>query len=128
MMWIRSSLVACWMGLCAVACGSNPELIVPPQTFDGGGGEGGEAAIDMGPDLTLGGNKGEGGNDSGIDMGPQCGDLVVDADELCDDGNNDPGDGCNSACQVEDGFSCDELGTTCYECGNSILEGSEECD
>ena len=35
-----------------------------------------------------------------------CGDGVLDvsAGELCDDGNNDDGDGCDSACQPEAGF------------------------
>ena len=34
--------------------------------------------------------------------------------ETCDDGNTDPGDGCNSKCILE--------------CGNSVIDGSETCD
>ena len=32
---------------------------------------------------------------------PFCGDGFVDADEACDDGNTDDGDGCSSACEEE---------------------------
>jgi spore coat protein H len=49
----------------------------------------------------------------------QCGDLKLDADEECDDGNNNNGDGCKQSCQDESG------GATCR---NGILEVGEECD
>lgn len=32
----------------------------------------------------------------------RCGDGVVDAGEICDDGNLRDGDGCNAACQLDD--------------------------
>ena len=38
--------------------------------------------------------------DPGFD-GPFCGDAFVDGDEECDDGNDQDGDGCSSACEVE---------------------------
>ncbi len=37
-----------------------------------------------------------------------CGDGVHDADEACDDKARIPGDGCDSACQVESGWTCTE--------------------
>ena len=39
-------------------------------------------------------------DDPGID-GPFCGDGFIDGDEECDDGNDQDGDGCSSACEVE---------------------------
>lgn len=45
-----------------------------------------------------------------------CGDGVVDAREVCDDGNNDNGDGCNAACTSEE------------VCGNGLYDTVEECD
>ena len=35
-----------------------------------------------------------------------CGDGLLSSTEECDDGNVDPGDGCNEACNIENGFSC----------------------
>ncbi|MCB9786579.1 MAG: OmpA family protein [Deltaproteobacteria bacterium] len=32
-----------------------------------------------------------------------CGDSVIGFDETCDDGNDDPGDGCSATCQTESG-------------------------
>ena len=37
---------------------------------------------------------------------PRCGDGALDAGEACDDGNDAPGDGCSTACELEDGFTC----------------------
>src|SRR5215813_1201843 len=88
-----------------LACGSNPELIVPPTETpgsDGGSSMGGAGDDDP---LNLGGAlEGMGGNDSGMMPGPKCGDAVVDADESCDDGNSDDSDGCSDTCQIEEGF------------------------
>ena len=36
---------------------------------------------------------------------PLCGNGVLDPDELCDDGNTENGDGCNSMCNVYDAFT-----------------------
>ncbi|HVK78221.1 MAG TPA: DUF4215 domain-containing protein [Kofleriaceae bacterium] len=57
---------------------------------------------------------------------PSCGDGLINnlftpaggaAPEACDDGNNDPGDGCSPLCRIE-------------TCGNGITEGlnGEQCD
>ncbi len=71
-----------------------------------------------------------------------CGDFFVEIDftsksgESCDDGNSNPGDGCDPQCEAEDGFFCDAFGGGCFpvECGNGIIEGDpfsglgESCD
>ncbi|HIA01751.1 MAG TPA: DUF4215 domain-containing protein [Myxococcales bacterium] len=82
-----------------------------------------------------------------------CGDGVQHWGEQCDDGNLDDGDGCDADCTVSkdsdgDGIvdsldNCpqienpeqgdrdnDGLGDSCdtQDCGNTLLEGSEECD
>src|SRR5215831_20596401 len=48
-------------------------------------------------------------------QGAVCGDGVVQAPELCDDGNLVDGDGCDSNC-------------TPTGCGNGIVTAGEECD
>ena len=69
-----------------------------------------------------------------------CGDgIIVDA-EVCDDGNNSPGDGCSDVCEVEIGFVCVDTspadgicdaagpGTVVPVCGDSTIVGAETCD
>jgi cysteine-rich repeat protein len=43
----------------------------------------------------------------------QCGDGDIDPPEVCDDGNLVSGDGCNSACRIEAGFTCRFPGQAC---------------
>lgn len=82
-----------------------------------------------------------------------CGSHVVEADEGCDDGNFDDGDGCNAECKIETQSSCNQTapgllgGASCASgvcntltsglpglcvqagiCGNSALESGEGCD
>ncbi len=82
-----------------------------------------------------------------------CGNSVLNLGEGCDDGDTDDGDGCSSACLVEDGLACntsapgetgsdscasgncDTLGNAApgvceplLACGNGILEAGEGCD
>lgn len=61
-----------------------------------------------------------------------CGDGVLGAGEVCDDGNTMSGDGCAADCSaIEHGFSCGDPGNLCVqtqECGNGILETGETCD
>jgi len=53
------------------------------------------------------------------DCCPNCGNGILDSGELCDDGNNEDGDGCTSDCKIESGQAV---------CGNGIWESGEECD
>jgi fibro-slime domain-containing protein len=54
----------------------------------------------------------------------------VAGDEQCDDGNGVPGDGCNAACQLEDGWACPSLVLACVaaRCGDGLAVADEECD
>ena len=84
-------------------CDVNCQLEPPPPTCGDGTCNGNETCAtcsdDCGPCLLV------------------CGDNVTDSDELCDDGNNEDGDGCSSICEVEEPV-----------CGDGFSEGSEECD
>ena len=42
-----------------------------------------------------------------------CGDGSLDAGEACDDGNSQAGDGCSTACTLEPGWSCPNVGVPC---------------
>ncbi|MCP3100454.1 Ig-like domain-containing protein [Myxococcus sp. K15C18031901] len=42
-----------------------------------------------------------------------CGDGVLGGSELCDDGNQLSGDGCNSVCEVEPGYTCTGQPSVC---------------
>jgi len=60
-----------------------------------------------------------------------CGNGTRTSDEACDDGNIDNGDGCTSACVVEDNFACPTENSECIQivtCGNGRIEGPETCD
>jgi len=49
------------------------------------------------------------------ETGSICGDGTLDADEQCDDGNNDDGDGCSADCTSEAGSMCDPYAQDCPE-------------
>ena len=55
-----------------------------------------------------------------------------DALEGCDDGNGDGGDGCSSACSIEDGgdlpWLCPLPGVGCGRCGDGEVQAIETCD
>ncbi len=58
-----------------------------------------------------------------------CGDSVITAPEECDDGDADPGDGCDANCEVEDGFDCTGEPSTCVTvCGDGFATPDEQCD
>ncbi len=67
-------------------------------------------------------------DDNPPDDGANCGNGSLDANETCDDGNKQSGDGCSSACQLEAGWVCD--GKVCHEtvCGDGKIEGTESCE
>ncbi len=96
------------IALGAPACGGKQEL-----NFVGSGATGG------------GGGNGSGGTNA---IDPGCGDEQLGAEEQCDDGNNDDGDGCSAACAIEEGSTCSGEPSVCTACGNGILEGDEACD
>lgn len=95
------------------------------------GGAGGEEPTSLGgmvgmPEMNEAGAGGEGGAPP-IEVGPICGDGVVDADEKCDDGGTTAGDGCNATCRTESGWLCDGgEATHCTSiCGDGIVVGAE---
>ena len=48
-----------------------------------------------------------------VELAPCCGNGVVEADEECDDGDYDPGDGCNAQCLSEaQGVDCADINFT----------------
>jgi cysteine-rich repeat protein len=59
-----------------------------------------------------------------------CGDLLIDGQETCEDGDATAGDGCSSLCQVETGWSCAPgVPSLCAAiCGDGLLRGGETCD
>ena len=65
-----------------------------------------------------------------------CGNGVLDDKEICDDANTANGDGCNSDCQVEFGYTCSTPGAPCVKdvediletCGNGLVDDLEQCD
>ncbi len=62
-----------------------------------------------------------------------CGNGVIEAGEMCDDGNPMPGDGCSGTCQIEPSFTCPNVGKPCVYslvrvCGDGMIEGDEACD
>jgi cysteine-rich repeat protein len=64
-------------------------------------------------------------------IAPVCGDGIISAGvgEQCDDGNSASGDGCNAACQVENGWICTGTPSTCTpSCGNGVWNPGEACD
>jgi cysteine-rich repeat protein len=59
------------------------------------------------------------GAESGICIGPPCGDGLLDPGEECDDNNNVDGDCCSSACLAEpDGNACDD---------DEVCTGGDQC-
>jgi fibro-slime domain-containing protein len=62
-----------------------------------------------------------------------CGDgLVNRGGEVCDDGNQQSGDGCTATCgQIEANYACPTPGTPCVytiKCGDGRVAGTETCD
>jgi cysteine-rich repeat protein len=68
------------------------------------------------------GTAGTAGNGSTL-----CGNGVIDVGERCDDGNTNSGDGCNSACRFEKGWTCGLFEPTecTANCGDGLRVGPE---
>ena len=56
-----------------------------------------------------------------------CGDGVLGGFEVCDDGNQLSGDGCNSVCQVEPGYTCTGEPTVCTDI-DECAAGTDNCN
>jgi uncharacterized protein (TIGR03382 family) len=67
---------------------------------------------------------------NGVACAPICGDSTLVAGEECDDGDAVADDGCDAACQLEDGWDCcTAITNVCTEiCGDGLVVGSEGCD
>jgi cysteine-rich repeat protein len=61
-----------------------------------------------------------------------CGDGIKTGTEQCDDGNTTAGDGCDTTCNTEPGWTCTgSTPTVCVRnpvCGNGSVESGEACD
>lgn len=122
--------------LAAAGCGDNAEISGNNGGL-GGGGTGGDAGSagssgdgGSGGFITAGNG---GGGTGGTSQGPRCGDGQINQAEdveLCDDGDNANGDGCDANCQLEAGWYCPTPGLPCEaaECGDGIVAGKEECE
>ncbi|CAD8190851.1 unnamed protein product [Paramecium octaurelia] len=67
--------------------------------------------------------------DDGINLPclPICGDQIVVEEEDCDDGNNNPFDGCHN-CQFACNFACDIcLNGKCYQCKSGYEVHNNDC-
>lgn len=102
----------------------------------GGGGSGSTTASSASTGFGATGGAGSGGNATGGGGGAVdttgCGDGLIQAGEVCDDGNSDPGDGCSADCKtVEQDFACPTPGIPCVTtvvCGDGLVSGQETCD
>ena len=57
-----------------------------------------------------------------------CGDGIIDDPfEQCDDGNDNPGDGCDDTCQIEPGWFCDGEPTVCQWIVGACCAGDGTC-
>ncbi len=104
---------------------------------DAGDATEGDASADVAEDGTT-----------GFDIGPVCGNGFLEAGEVCDDGNNFSGDGCNAVCSsteicgngvidlsescddgnTDRGDGCDDICRVEEGCGNGIVDVGEQCD
>ena len=130
--WIRTLIVPLAL-VCLSACDSTPSFNGGSGAQDGGDGDG-DIRGDGDDTISLGGGGGALGGDGDGDqvIESECGDGVVESDEVCDDGNEKNNDGCSGDCQIQDPlFDCSEPGEPCVNtvvCGNGVLEGAELCD
>jgi len=119
--------------LLATGCGSSPELGSSGEgdgtvSGDGDGDTQGDGDTDIEFDGTGGMDNGDGDNPVvGI-----CGNGELEANEICDDGGTEDGDGCSADCETQDPeFDCSTPGEACVDtvvCGNGVIEGDELCD
>jgi fibro-slime domain-containing protein len=122
--------------LATTQCG-DPEFVTTTGT--GAGDQGGGSSVGggsgTGAGFAQGGGSSVGGSTSGTGGAPPepfCGDGIKGANEACDDGNAQSGDGCAGDCgAVEQGFACLVPGQMCTStvvCGDGVIGGLETCD
>lgn len=86
------------------------------------GGESSVPAAGGAPSEPEGGapSEPEGGAEMAVAGAPpepaRCGNGILDANEGCDDGGDAERDGCNVACEVEDGYDCAGEPSSCRRC------------
>jgi fibro-slime domain-containing protein len=125
------------LGLCLACGGSEGGRVMSSAASPGRtGGSAGALGI-PGPGLGRGTDNPEGlvGRDASAaaQVTPKgCGNGMRSADEACDDGNKESGDGCSSDCLgIETGYACSPPGKPCRKiarCGDGIVASSEVCD
>jgi fibro-slime domain-containing protein len=132
-------LVPLAVALSAQGCGSdaNPGSGAFTAAGSGGGDAGGGSTgpgfvTSSGTHMTSSGtSQGSGGEGGTIDT-TGCGDGIIQAGEVCDDGNSMSGDGCSADCKtVEQGYACPHPGDPCVstvKCGDGKVTGTETCD
>jgi cysteine-rich repeat protein len=129
--------------VCFAACGDDDSNGTPARDAgdvkdsgesSGSGGKGGEGGKGAGSGGASGsgGSAGDGvtkdaGKDSGEMPESECANGVVDGLEDCDDHNATNGDGCDSDCHYESGWSCSTDQPTVCEprCGDAKRVGAE---
>ncbi len=129
-----------------IICGDS--RIIGPEECDDGNNDAGDGCdenceLETGWECRKDDNPADGICDRGGagSVVPICGDSVIVGSEICDDGNNDSGDGCDATCAtVETGYvctvdagsdgTCDTggAGSVMTVCGDSIIAGAEICD
>jgi fibro-slime domain-containing protein len=125
------------LAVCAISFGGLGCAKVGQQQT-GMGGAGGDAG--SGGTGGMGGDPDDGGTAGGINIfeggtyehpTSSCGNGILEGSEGCDDGNTKSGDGCTSACVIEQHWTCPTAGKPCVHdviCGDGMIEGMEACD
>ena len=99
-------------------------LVVFVLFFSGCGGD--SSSGDENDNLNVNDNV---NNNENNNIAPVCGNGVIEAEEECDDGNTEPGDGCSEQCEVEQGWECTGEPSVCNPiCGDGLITGDQECD
>lgn len=58
----------------------------------------------------------------------RCGNGLIEADEACDDGGRQEGDGCSASCDIESGFVCARAPSLCTSAGvTAVVDPAASC-
>lgn len=111
----------CILGMAGGCSAEFPLSLIPDASLQP------DSAVD--PDGALPDSQVLADAEADADVPPGCGDGLISGSEACDDGNTQSGDGCSSACEIEEGWECTGEPSLCVsECGDGIAVGDEECD